>query len=187
MYDSYNLVTVTENNDAIVIDRESVIEDRGDHSVVIEYDKSRESNTTEIVSIARSIVIEMANKAVDVWARRKSRILGSQIQSKMWSFLATKPGDNEGGDGMCSVGNSSFNKKHPTTGGKKTLRKKTGPTVTRARKRKVENFDFDFELRGHRTKKIKQYFYVESEPAADNHQEMEPPMVSPDEGEMEAA
>ena len=136
-------------------------------------------------NIAIPIVIEMANTAVDVWARKNNRTFSSEIQCKMWSFLATKPGNYEKGGRRCSLGDSLFAKNQPTTGGKKTLAKKLGPKVTRARKRKVD--DFDFELRGHKMKKIKQYFNVESERAADKDQEMELPVAAADDGEMEPA
>ena len=64
--------------------------------------------------------------------------------------------------------------------GKKIVSKKQGPAVTRARKRKVEIFDNVFELSGHKTKKIKQYFCVESEQSTDDDKKMEPPIPAAD-------
>ena len=161
----------SDNNDASVMQNMKTCSLEMDQ---VEYDRNNE--------YARCIVIETVHKALDVLTQRKDGTLSevkSGIQSKIWSFLATNPGGVGGREKKCSVGNCSFTKKRKATGGKKSLAKKQGPKVTIARKRKID--DFNFELSGHKMKKIKEYFYVESEQSTDNNQKMEPPVIAPDE------
>ena len=100
-------------NDASVMDSGSVLEDIKNSSVAmdcVENDRSSEYDTRlsgsrmhveslfqdpeveDLHEAARSVVIETANKALDIWAQRNNRTFSkasSGIQSKMWSFLLT--------------------------------------------------------------------------------------------------